>query len=297
MTSQKALQIAVVGVGGIGSTFAFYLARVGHHDVTAIARPGSLRLQQLQQDDGIVNDKGEHARVHVADALDKSTPYDLVLVTLLDHQVDAMLPSLRRSAAKSIQFMFNTFDPERLQSYVGATRCSFGMPFVQATVNKDGKLYAKVGSAGQKSRMNHRGWVEEFNHAGLPAMFDHNMLLWLRCHVPLCIAFESVSITGVRQGGGASWKSSMVLARGMQESYVLLHRLGYQVYPSGKLWLRASPAWCVAMMLWFVSRIRSFRELLATGTNECRALVDVLVASASQTEPPVAVDRIIAMKP
>ena len=230
MTSQKTLQIAVVGVGGIGSTFAFYLARVGHHDVTAIARPRSLRLQQLQQHDGILNDKGEHARVHVADALDERTPYDLVLVTLLDHQVDAMLPSLSRSAAKSIQFMFNTFDPERLQSFVGATRCSFGMPFVQATVNMDGKLFARVGSGGQKSRMNHRGWVEVFNQAGLPAIFDPKMLLWLRCHVPLCIAFESVSILGLRRGGGASWNTSMVLARGVQESYTLLQRLGYQIY-------------------------------------------------------------------
>lgn len=38
MTSSRPLQIALVGVGGIGSTFAFQLARAGHN-VIAIARP------------------------------------------------------------------------------------------------------------------------------------------------------------------------------------------------------------------------------------------------------------------
>ena len=60
------LRIAIIGLGGIGSTFAFYLARTGHHQITAIARPGSLRLQQLQRDRGVVTADGEargHGRV------------------------------------------------------------------------------------------------------------------------------------------------------------------------------------------------------------------------------------------
>ncbi len=79
------LRIAVLGVGGIGSTFAFQLARTGQHEVTAIARPNSARLQQLQRDRGIVNIKGERAAVQVTDTLDEQIPYDLVLVTLLAH--------------------------------------------------------------------------------------------------------------------------------------------------------------------------------------------------------------------
>ena len=127
-SSPKALHIAVIGVGGIGSTFAFQLARTGGHEVTAIARPGSPRLEQLKRDGGVVDVKGERAEVCVADRLDEEVPYDLVLVTLLSHQVEAVLPELRRSAAKWVQFMFNTFDPERLRDAVGADRCSFGMP-------------------------------------------------------------------------------------------------------------------------------------------------------------------------
>ena len=44
------LRIAIIGIGGIGSTFAFQLVRAGHHEVTAVARPGSRRLEQLKRD-------------------------------------------------------------------------------------------------------------------------------------------------------------------------------------------------------------------------------------------------------
>jgi len=46
-----------------------------------------------------------------------------------------------------------------------------------------------------------------------------------------------------------------------------------------------------------MSRNKSFRDLLATGANECRALVDILVANATQLNPPVSVAEIEAMKP
>ena len=51
------LSIAVIGVGGFGSTFAFHLARAGHA-VTVVARPGSARLEQLRRDKGVVTKDG-----------------------------------------------------------------------------------------------------------------------------------------------------------------------------------------------------------------------------------------------
>lgn len=297
MPSPQPLRIAVLGAGSIGSTFAFYLARNGQHDVTAIARPGSARLRQLQRDGGIVNSKGERTVVRVLDTLDEDTPYDLVIVTMLAHQVDAVLPALRRSGAKWIQFMFNTFDPERLRDAIGPDRCSFGMPSVQATLGQEGKLSAKVGAQGQKSKMNDRLWVDVFNAAGLPAVFEPKMLLWLRCHAPLCVAFESVSVAGVRRGGGASWSESTVLACGLQESFKLIQKIGYELYPSGKVTLSKSPRWVVARMLWGMSRVTSFRELLATGIGECCALVDALVVAATEANLAESVPSIQAMKP
>jgi 2-dehydropantoate 2-reductase len=291
------MRIAIIGLGGIGSTFAFQLSRVGGHEVTAIARPGSLRLRQLQRDGGVVNAKGERAHIRVADELDEQIPYDLILLTLLAHQVDAVLPALKRSDAAAIQFMFNNFEPERLRDAIGADRCSFGMPFVQASLDADGRLSAKTDTPGQKTKMDDARWVEVFNAAGMPAMFEADMLLWLRCHVPLGAAFESVSVAAVRRNGGASWGEAMVIARGLRDSLTLIQRLGYRLYPSEASRMHALPSWIVAAVLWFVSRIRSFRDLLATGENECRALIDVMIAAAAPLDPPFTTSQIAAMKP
>jgi 2-dehydropantoate 2-reductase len=64
-----------------------------------------------------------------------------------------------------------------------------------------------------------------------------------------------------------------------------------------KALLHAAPAWLVAVLLWSLSRIRPFRELLATGMNESRTLVDVFLRNASELLEPVAVCNILAMKP
>ena len=89
----------------------------------------------------------------------------------------------------------------------------------------------------------------------------------------------------------------MAIAGGMHESFTLIKRLGYTLYPAGKARLAATPIRIVACMLWSISRIASFRDLLATGINECRALVDVLVANAPRADPPVSVAKIEAMRP
>ena len=144
------LQIAIIGTGNIGSTFAYQLALAGGHAVTVIARPDSPRLRQLQRDGAIVRDDGTRAPVTVADRLDTATPYDLVSVTVPAQQVDTLIPALRDSAAARILFMVNQFDPERLRDAIGRPRCDFGMPFVQASLDANGRLHAVIGAGGQK---------------------------------------------------------------------------------------------------------------------------------------------------
>ena len=295
--SRSPLKLGILGPGKIGSTFAFQLARVGKHDVTVVGRSGSERLQQLQRDGGVIDVNDERADMVAVDALDEEVPYDLLIVTLLDHQTQEMLPSLQRSKAKSIQFMFNTFHPERLQEAVGISRCAFGMPFVQATLDVDGKLKATIGAGGQRTIMSEQQWVDVFNAAGLPAALEPDMPLWLRCHVPMCIAMESVAVAGVRRGGGASWGEAMTLARGVYESFKLVKGLGFNIYPNAKKLIDASPMPVFAAMLWSMSRIASFREVLSTGKSECQTLVDVLVAAAPRSSKPIDVPRIEAMKP
>jgi 2-dehydropantoate 2-reductase len=123
------------------------------------------------------------------------------------------------------------------------------------------------------------------------------MPLWLRCHAPLCVAFESVSVAGERRGGGASWAEALTLARGVHAAFAVIRSLGYEIHPRSKRRLSACPSWAVACMLWFLSRIRPFRELLATGGAECRALADVMASAAPPGTPKSLVSQIVAMKP
>ena len=171
------------------------------------------------------------------------------------------------------------------------------MPFVQGSLNPDGSLTARIGIGGQKTKIGDERWVRLFNNAGIPAVLEPEMLLWLRCHVPMCIAFESVSVAGKRRSGGASVSHALTIARGVKEGFTLIRRLGYRIYPSDKARLHAAPAAMTAFILWSMSRIPSFRELLATGLQECRALVDVLMAASLRAKPAINSARIEAMKP
>lgn len=296
-TGAAPLRIAVLGAGRIGSAFAFQLARIGGHAVTVIARPGSARLAQLEGDQAIVDLKGRRAPVRVASRLDEETDYDLVIVTLLAHQAEPLLPMLSRSAARRILFMFNTFQPETFEASIGPDRSAFGMPFVQATLDAQGRLGATIGAGGQKTIISQPQWVDLFIAAGLPAALEPNMPLWLRCHAPLCVAFESVSVAGERRGGGASWGEAIALARGVHACFAVIRSLGYHIHPRAKQRLSSSPAWAVAAVLWFMSRIGPFRTLLATGKAEACALVEVMAAVAAPVAAPLTVARIEAMKP
>jgi len=295
--SQPPLRIAVVGPGKIGSAFAFQLAREGGHDVTVVARPGSLRLAQLERDGGIIDHRGQRAEVRVCSALQEETPYNAIIVTLLAHQIAAVLPALQRSAAKKVQFMFNTVQPERLEAAVGLDRCVLGMPFIQATLSSVGRLKATIGSGGQRSLLGDQGAVEVFNAAGLPAALEPDMALWLRCHAPLCIAFESIAVAGVTAGGGAPWARAVTLAQGVRACYTLLKSLGLEVYPKTKRRIAGAPIWATAAMLWVMSRVPPFRELLATGKEEAQALTDALIAAAPQDAPRKLLSDILKMKP
>ncbi|MDB6078178.1 MAG: hypothetical protein JWO82_1925, partial [Akkermansiaceae bacterium] len=169
-------------------------------------------------------------------------------------------------------------------------------PVVMATLDHEGKLKATIGP--QKTKHSDLRWVDLFNRAGMPSTFEENMPLWLRCHVPITIAMESICAAGQRRGGGASWAEALVVARGLHGCFAIIRALGYRVYPASKSFIASWPKFLLAVMLWLVSRITSFRELLAQAVDEASALSDVVVAAASGVKRPVpaAVEAVLAMK-
>jgi len=283
------LNICIVGLGGIGSCFAFQLARAGH-TVSGVARAGSAREQQLQRDGAIrrsnVPDKekempgAQSQPITVVHSLG-ATPYDAVIVTVLAHQLDAaLLESLRTCGAKQIVLTGNRLDPQQTCDALGAARCVFGFPMQQAFVEADGAVHmAPAPASGQRTVLGDRRWVDIFNSAGMPSSFQEDMLLWLRCHLPVSMAFESACILAEQQqpaAGGLSWADACRVACAAQQGLALLVHTGCQLHPD-RAQFASMPAFQLAGLLWGLTRDAAFRTLLAKAEVECRAMVDRLV--------------------
>ncbi|XXT19712.1 2-dehydropantoate 2-reductase N-terminal domain-containing protein [Sorangium sp. So ce429] len=276
------MKIAIVGPGGIGSTFAFQLARAGH-EVTVVAR--GKRLEQLQRDEAIVKATGERAAVRVSAALDATTAWDLALVTVLAHQVDAVLPALAESAAKAVMFMFNTFEPlGRLRDAVGAARFAFGFPAILATLD-DGRLTSKIVTRGMVSPVTDAAWAKVFTDAGIPAVVESDMESWLRTHAALVAPAMVAIITAHARQAGVPWAEATNLARAMEEGLRLVRQLGNTITPEPVAKLSRLPTPALAAFLWTLSRIDAVRKTGAAGPGEPRALIDAMAAAAPGQTP------------
>jgi 2-dehydropantoate 2-reductase len=293
-TSASSLSVAVIGAGRIGSAFAYQLRRAGH-DVTIVARPGSRRLDQLRRDGGIVLTTGERASLTVADRLDEQAPFDLVIVTVLAHQADALLPALQRSRAQCVHFMFVTPEASRLRSAVGASRATFGMAAVLATLDSDGRLGLTIPRT--KAMQGDQRWAGVFQAAGLPSALEPDMGRWLRSQVPLTIAMEGVAAAGMRHRRGATWAEARAGARALRAGYWILRHLGETPYPGSKNQVSRAPRLVLTLILWGVSRSR-FRETVGNSAEECRGLIDLLAAEGRR-EPALrtAVEAVLALRP
>ncbi|WP_437589895.1 ketopantoate reductase family protein [Sorangium sp. So ce1000] len=276
------MKIAIVGAGRIGSAFAFQLARAGH-EVTLIAR--GERLEQLRRDEAIVSAAGERAAVRVSAALDTTAAWDLVLVTVLAHQVDAVLPALAESAAKSVMFMFNTFEPlGRLRDAVGPARFAFGFPAILATL-EDGKLTSKVVTRGMVTTVTDAAWAKVFTEAGIPAVVHSDMESWLRTHAALVAPAMVAIIRAHARKAGVSWTEAMTLARAMEEGLRVVRHLGNTITPEPIGTLSRLPTPATAALLWGLSRVDAVRKTGAVGPGEPRALIDAMAAAAPGQTP------------
>ncbi len=276
------MQIAVIGAGGIGSTFAVQLARAGH-EVTVVAR--RTRLEQLARDGGIATPGGTVA-TKVAPELPLDVAYDLVLVTVLAHQVEALLPALRGSAARHVMFMFNTFaalDPVR--DAVGAERFAFGFPSVLAQVDAAGVLSTSIQDKGLLTTVTDASWARVFSDAGIPATTTPDMPSWLRGHAAAVVPFMIAAAAAHRDQHGISWAFARDLASAMREAFSVVRALGHDVIPAPHAFLGRLPAPAAAAMLWAMSRSAAIQKSGAAGNAEPRALIDAMLAVAARPLP------------
>src|SRR5262249_59328242 len=110
----------------------------------------------------------------------------------------------------------------------------------------------------------------------------HSSRKWLSgcaAKPPLTAAIESIAVAGQRSGGGATWAEAKAVARGLHGGFAIVKGLGYRLYPSTKSTMYSVPKFLIAFLLLVLSRVPAMRENLATGLNECRALIDTMVAA------------------
>jgi len=269
------MQIAILGTGAIGSSFAYQLARAGH-TVTVIAR--GARLEQLRRDGAIVLFSGERAAVQVSAALDDRTPYDLVLVTVLASQVGSVLPALGASAARTVMFMFNTFEAlDPLRDAVGAQRFAFGFPGGVFALLLDGKLKTQIRSG---TTAGDAAWARTFTDAGIPTVVERDMHSWLRSHAALVIPLMAIGTVVVRRGAGISWREAGAYAAAMDTAFRIVRELGNAITPSMVLTVSRLPQALVKALLWAMSRTTTLRDLGRLGPTEARMLIDMMTTAA-----------------
>ncbi|KAH7099513.1 hypothetical protein BKA62DRAFT_709798 [Auriculariales sp. MPI-PUGE-AT-0066] len=174
--------------------------------------------------------------------------------------------------------MFCVYNPERLRDMFGE-RATFGMPFVQALLNDDGLLDATFK---MQTVIGDQRWVDVFTSAGIPAVFDSEMLLWLRCHVGFSIAMLGVCVPAKRRGEGATWKEASTAAAGMYANFALTKSMGYRLHPAPKAIANSLPSTVVTGLLWLLSRQEGIRNLLGQARPECNALIDSVIEAAQK---------------
>jgi 2-dehydropantoate 2-reductase len=282
------MKICILGAGAVGTSFAVHLALAGH-DVTLVAR--GARLDKLTRDGGVIATSPPTtptpARVTVATAVDPTCAWDLVLVTVLAHQLDAALLGVLKSCPESttVMFMFTTFAPlDEYRNAVGASRCVFGFPIIDARfVEPDGALKHVFISTGSRTLVADDKWCGVLAAAGIPTNLEPADLMqsWQRTHAGLTIGVIGLMNRAAARNGGVSWAEASLAARAVHAALSVVRRAGDHITPAPVAAVHAMPNAVLAALFWAVSRWSSQRDRIKSlGTREYVALTEALLRLA-----------------
>ena len=220
------MKICILGAGAVGTSFAVHLALAGH-DVTLVARgaaPGQAHARRRRHR----HVPADHAHPRPRHRRDGRRPHvrawDLVLVTVLAHQLDAALLGVLKLCPDSatVMFMFTTFAPlDEYRNAVGASRCVFGFPIIDARfVEPDGALKHAFISAGSRTLVTDDKWCGVLAAAGIPTNLEPADLMqsWHRTHAGLTIGMIGLMNRAAARNGGVSWAEASLAARGARRA-------------------------------------------------------------------------------
>lgn len=280
MTFMKTL---LIGAGRIGSVFGFCLSNAGH-EVTVIAR--GERFEALQNAGAIVTTDGRKAPVKVIPELDSVTWYDLVIVTVPEHQLAPLLPQIAQCQARTILFMFNTFHgSDRYKPVISADRLAFGFPNMTAYLD-DQRLRYRIDGSGMVTTVSRPDLATLFARAGMPSEFEPDMDAFLRSHVALAVPLFLAGLQLWGTNRNLTWKEARCLQAAWQEGFDLVESLGHPLKPRMVSVLARMPSFFRTCFMLAFSRSELVKGVGVFGPSETRYLIDTMAAAkpgATQT--------------
>ncbi|KIW56905.1 hypothetical protein PV05_05521 [Exophiala xenobiotica] len=261
-------KVAIIGAGPVGCAFALHLVKAGH-EVTIVGR--GQRLATLQENGGVLAKKSEKAReteisttpVKAVGSLDTAQPWDLILLTITEHQFDDQLFATLKACPQraEILFMFNTFASlDKYFDVLGKERCIMGFPAIMASFH-DGALVHRFLGFGQITIISSPEWRSIFSAAGIPCVHEPDMQSWLRTHAAMVVGVMSATVAASKKNSGLSWAEAGLSAGAAREGLQLVKKLGNSITPRFLYYLGvAAPSFVLTGLLWVLTRVPSMRK-------------------------------------
>lgn len=265
------MKISLIGAGRIGSAIAFSLSKAGH-DVTIVAR-GS-RYEHLRRQGAILTTQGDCAPVKTVSSLLKDIAYDLVIVTVPEHQIQPLLAELTACSANQVLFMFNTFRgcaPYR--EVVGSDRFAFGFPNMAASLCEQ-RLHFRADGPGMVTTLTDHELVNLFRQANLPAEYEDEMDAFLRSHVALAVPLFLAALATWNRDFDLTWREARQLEKAWDLGFTVVKSLGHDLKPEMVSRLARTPSLMRSAFLWGFSRTELVKQTGAFGPEESRWLLD-----------------------
>lgn len=283
------MKIIIVGAGRIGSVFAFHLSQAAH-EITVVAR--GARLEALNRDKAIVTVDGRTAPIEAVPSVDPTKPYDLLIITVPEHQVEALLSQLENSAAKIILLMFNTFyGTERYRDLLGSVRLTAGFPNMKAYLEND-RLSHKVDGPGMVTTLSQPDLAAVFKEAWLPTEVEPDMNAFLRSHVVMAVPFFVAGLWTWQRREALTWAEASKLTLALKEGATVVRNMGHALRPRSFAMLSRLPSPLLTAAVWQFSRSPLVRDLGEFGPTETRWLIDA-IGKLSETKIP----HLLAIRP
>ena len=281
--------IAIIGAGPVGCAFALHLVKAGHN-VTIVGR--GQRLANLQENGGVLARKSKKATeisktpVKAVGSLDTTQPWDLILLTVTEHQFDEPLFATLKACPKTteILFMFNTFASlDKYFDVLGKERCIMGFPAITAYFY-DGTLVHQFFSFSQITIISSPEWRTIFSSAEIACVHEPDMQSWLRTHAAMALGIMSAAAVAAKRKSGVTWAEAQLSAGAAREGCVLVKKLGNDITPKFMYYFGvAAPSFVLTGLLWVLTRVPSFRnnpQVLPNWEQEMLGLAESIIGAA-----------------